>query len=219
MKTAKYPILMVLALALATTGCGKTERLSDDAVATTSAPSVVAPPTPGSPPPPSGTTPAPGGAAPLSYEFTQSGTNGYSTTPITTDNVLKVKFRVGTVQGNSVHSATELAVTLRVNGTEITPNYTSSNYTYGRVGETSNVIDFSSYLSPGVPVQVSVVSPKNDFYCTYAPNPFYYWDYNTGTYAPVNALYNQYPGCRKAVHSSHQWSGALIIQTNSTTAI
>ena len=208
--------LTVLALALTLGACGKTTRFSNEDTTTTAA--VVAPPAP-TPPPPSSTPPTSGGTAPYSFEFVKNGNQIYASNTITTDNVLKVKFRVGNTQGNNLHSATELNVVIRVNGTEIVPTYTSSNYTYGLVGETSNIIDFSSYLSPGVPVQIQVTSPKSDFYCTYAPNPFYYWDENTYAWQPVNPLYNAYPGCRKAVNSAHQWSGAIIVQTNSTTEI
>ncbi|MGZ3682828.1 MAG: hypothetical protein ACXVCI_03195 [Bdellovibrionota bacterium] len=155
--------------------------------------------------------------SPLSFEFTLLGSQNAITPAFTTDNVLKVKFTPGTTQGNSFHSASELAVTLTTNGTSVTPQYTSNNYTYGQVGETSNVIDLSGYIQPGVNVQIAITNPKSDYYCTYAPNPFYYFD---GTqYVPTNPLYNVYPGCRKAVFSNHQWSGTLLVQTSSTTAI
>ena len=79
--------------------------------------------------------------------------------------------------------------------------------------------DLSSYLTPGVPVQITIKNPANDFYCTYAPNPFYYFDSTTYTYQPVNPQYNAYPGCRKAVFATHNWSGVLLVQTSSTQAI
>lgn len=153
---------------------------------------------------------------PLSYEFTLKGDQAAQTPTITTDNVLKVKFRVTAENGNNIHKATELKVTIAMNGTEVTPTFTSSNYTYGLVGETSNVIDLSSYVTPGVPVKITVKNPANDFYCTYWGG--YYWDAN-GVQQKVNPLYNVYPGCRKAVNSVHNWSGVLIVQTSSTQSI
>ena len=155
-------------------------------------------------------------APPLSYEFTLNGAQTAVTPQITTDNVLKVKFRVTAEQGNSVHKASELKVTIAMNGTEVTPQYTSNNYTYGLVGETSNVIDLSSYVTPGVPVQITVKNPANDFYCTYWGG--YFYD-GYGVKQNVNPLYNVYPGCRKAVNALHNWSGVLIVQTSSTQSI
>lgn len=220
MKTLKYlpTAALVLALGLQLSGCGKTKRVDPNAdLASAGSNSISAPPSGGTPPPPTTTPPSPTGQAPLSYEFSKYGNETYTTGTITTDNVLKVKFKVTAGQGNSVHQATELKVTIAVNGTEVTPTYTSSNYVYGKVGETSNVIDLSSYLSPGVPVTITVKNPMNDFYCTYWAG--YYWDSTTYSYQPVNPLYNSYPGCRKAVYQSHTWSGNLIVQTNSTTDI
>jgi hypothetical protein len=159
------------------------------------------------------------GTAPLSFEFTKKGNEIVTTSSFNTDNVLRVKFRVTAEQGNTVWKATELKVTIAFNGTEVTPTYTSNNYTFGLVGETSNVIDLSSYLTPGVPVQITVKSPQNDFYCTYYPTPFYYFDQGTGTYQAVNPQYNAYPGCRKAVFATHNWGGVLTVQTSSTQPI
>src|ERR1039458_10381769 len=45
---------------------------------------------------------------------------------------------------NVMNQATELNVTLTVNGAQIVPTYTASNYTYGIVGETSNAVNFSA---------------------------------------------------------------------------
>lgn len=154
---------------------------------------------------------------PLSFEINGlKGDQTAETPKINTDNVLKVKFRVTADQGNTVHQATELKVTIRVNGTEVTPNYTSDNWTYGRVGETSNVIDLSSYVTPGVDLKIQIKNPMNDFYCTYWGG--YYWDAN-GVKQKVNPLYGVYPGCRKAVNAVHKWSGVLIVQTSSTQSI
>lgn len=160
-----------------------------------------------------------GGEAPYSFEINGlTGSQAAQTPSIRTDNVLKVKFQVTPGQGNSFHQASELAVEVWLNNsTMVVPKYTSSNYTYGRVGETSNVIDLSGYITPGQSLSFVIKNPKNDFYCTYAPNPFYYWD--GGQWAPTNPLYNVYPGCRKAVHSSHTWSGILLVQTSSSQSI
>jgi hypothetical protein len=225
MKALKLPIsiLSILVIGLALSACGKTNRASStgkvESVVIPPAPctSNCTPPSPGPSPQPS---PGPGPSSPpLSYEFTLKGNQAAATGNITTDNVLKVKFRVTAEQGNQVHKASELKVTFAVGSTEISPSFTSSNYTYGLVGETSNVVDLSSYVTPGQPVSISVKLPKNDFYCTYSPNPFYYWDSNTGAYQPTNPQYNAYPGCRKEVHSTHNWSGVIIVQTSSTQAI
>ena len=96
-----------------------------------------------------------------------------------------------------------LKVSISVNGTTVVPTYESSNYTYGLVGEMSNTVDFSQYLSPGVPTTIKVDSPLNDFYCVY---------FGMG----VNSLYNNYPSCYKAVFQSHTWSGQLFVQTSNT---
>lgn len=219
MNTRKLPAYAIIAILGLTLGaCGSTKRVApkvSTTPSTSSAPTVPLPsdPTdPGTPPPVSGT-------APLSYEFTKQGGQSFTSGSITTDNVLKVRFKVSAGQGNSVHQATELKVTIAVNGVEVTPTYTNDNYVYGRVGEASNVMDLSQYITPGVPVTITIKSPMNDFYCTYAPQPFYYWDQNTWSYQPVNPQYNVYPGCRKAVHSSHNWSGVLTVQTSSTSSI
>jgi len=225
MKALNLPIsiLTIFVAALTLSACGKTNRASSS---TGKAESVVIPPAPCTSncnptvdPDPSDPAPTDPTSPAHSYEFTLKGNQAAATGNITTDNVLKVKFRVTAEQGNHVHKASELKVTFAVGSTEITPTFTSSNYTYGRVGETSNVVDLSSYVTPGQPVSITVKLPKNDFYCTYAPNPFYYWDSNTGAYQPTNPQYNAYPGCRKEVHSTHNWSGVIIVQTSSTQAI
>lgn len=224
MKNKKLPMIYFAALvvAISLNACGKTNRMASTN-STTEALTVPPPPTSTNTNTNTNTSTSTSTNTnvqldpPLSFEFDLQGSQTAITPAFQTDNVLKVKFVPGSHQGNSFHSASELAVTLAVNGTEFTPQYTSNNYTYGLVGETSKVIDMSSYIQPGANVQITIKNPKNDFYCTYAPNPFYYWD---GTqYAPVNPLYNVYPGCRKAVYSSHYWSGKLIVQTSHTTAI
>ncbi len=223
MKTKMLPLMTIAALVVAVslTACGKTDRASTEtAVQTSPVGSALPDPVVITTPPPSTSTSTSTSVvldAPLSFEFTLNGNQNAITPAFQTDNVLKVKFVPGITQGNSFHSATELAVVLNTNGTDFTPQYTSSNYTYGQVSEQSNVIDMSAYINPGSSIQISIKNPKSDFYCTYAPNPFYYWD---GTqYAPTNPLYNVYPGCRKAVFSSHQWSGKLIVQTSHTSSI
>jgi hypothetical protein len=221
MKTKNLPMISLAALAiLSFTACGKTSRESTATDSSTSAGV-------GATTPPStatftsiGTstgTSTSTGLSPLSFSFTLNGNQNAITPAFSTDNVLKVKFTPGNTQGNSFHSASELAVVLTMNGQSYTPQYTNSNYTYGAVGETSNVIDLSGYVSQGSNIQIGVINPKSDYYCTYSPNPFYYFD---GTqYVPTNPLYNSYPGCRKAVFSSHQWSGTITVQTSSTSAI
>lgn len=211
-------MIAVFAASIMLTACGKTHRsasVDSPAPAPVSNYPVYTVPTTST----STNTNTSTGTAPLSFEFTKLGSQTVVTNSFNTDNVLKVKFRVTAEQGNSIWKATELKVTIAFNGTEVTPTYTSSNYTYGVIGETSNVIDLSSYLTPGVPVQITIKNPSNDFYCTYQPSPFYYWDSGTGTYQPVNPQYNAYPGCRKAVFTNHNWSGVLTVQTSSTQAI
>ena len=222
MKNQKLPLMTIAALVVAVSlsACGKTNRASTETAIATSSPVDV----PASSYPVSTATSVTTSTstsvaldAPLSFEFTLNGNQNAITPAFQTDNVLKVKFIPGVTEGNSFHSATELAVTLSTNGTDFTPQYTSSNYTYGQISEVSNVIDISGYIAPGNNIQITIKNPKSDFYCTYAPNPFYYWD---GTqYAPTNPLYNVYPGCRKAVFTNHQWSGKLIVQTSHTQSI
>lgn len=221
MKTYSLPValLAVFATGLILSACGKTTRNSTATDSPTGSSVVVPPPTFTATATSTATSTSTSGTAPLSFEFTKLGSQAVITPSFNTDNVLKVKFRVTAEQGNSVWKATELKVTIAFNGTEVTPTYTANNYTYGIIGETSGVIDLSSYLTPGVPVQIVVKNPSNDFYCTYVPNPFYYFDSGTGTYQPTNPQYNAYPGCRKAVFATHNWSGVLLVQTSSTQAI
>lgn len=221
MKNNKLPNMMIAAFIVATafSACGKTNRADNGSTVTAAA-----------------TSPGPNNIftntftstststntnvaldPPLSFEFELNGNQTAITPAFSTDNVLKVRFIPGNVQGNSFHSASELAVVLSTNGTDFTPRYTSNNYTYGQINEQSNVIDMSSYIAPGSNVQISIREPKSDFYCTYAPNPFYYWD--GMQWAPTNPHYNVYPGCRKAVFSNHKWSGKVIVQTSATQAI
>lgn len=211
MQTRKFiPMLAVMAVSMIAVGCGSSKK---DAPKTTSSAAVVAPPTVTPPPPGGGTPPGATGTAPYSFEITKTGTNVYTTSTISTDNILKVKLKVGSYQGNNVHQATWLKTTITVNGHDVVPSYEASNYTYGVVGQTSNVIDFSADLSPGVPVTITVKQPMNDFYCTY-------WaGYDPNTWQPINPLYNSYPGCLKDVFSSHTWTATLYVQTNSTSAI
>ncbi|MGZ3693258.1 MAG: hypothetical protein ACXWQO_03570 [Bdellovibrionota bacterium] len=220
MKTYSLPVALVtiFATGLLLSACGKTSRVAATEDATGTA-AIIAAPTYTMTTTSTSTSTSTSGTAPLSFEFTKLGSQAVITPAFNTDNVLKVKYRVTAEQGNSVWKATELKVTIAFNGTEVTPTYTANNYTYGLIGETSAVIDLSSYLTPGVPVQIVVKNPSNDFYCTYVPNPFYYFDNGTGTYQPTNPQYNAYPGCRKAVFSSHNWSGVLLVQTSSTQAI
>ena len=222
MKTKNMPITVIgqMAVTLILSACGKTTRSSSSAAGMT--------------PPPTGsftstytdtstytytntstntsTSTNTGTQPPLSFEFSLKGNQVAQTPAITTDNVLKVKFRVTAEQGNHVWKASELKVTIAMNGTEVTPTYTGNNYTYGQVGETSNVIDLSNYISQGQSVQITVKAPKYDFYCTY-------WGGYNADGSWVNPQYNSYPGCRKEVFHNHNWSGVLIVQTSSTTGI
>lgn len=154
--------------------------------------------------------------APLSFELSELGAQEVAIPDIATNNLLKVKFTVGLEQGSNLHQATELKITITVNGTEVSPSFTSNNYMYGPVGQSSNVLDLSSYIVPGQPVRITLKQPKSDYYCTFWGG--YYTDSN-GVNQLVNPLYNQYPGCRKEINPAHTWSGTLTVQTNSTEAI
>lgn len=222
MKNYKLPNMMIAALlvAVSLSACGKTNRSSsatETAAVVSPGPACCSTSTFTNTGTSTSTNTSTVTDPPLSFEFTLTGSQTAITPAFSTDNVLKVKFVPGTTQGNSFHSASELAVDLQVNNTLFTPKYTGSNYTYGQVSESSNVIDMSSYISPGSSIQIVIKNPRSDFYCTYSPNPFYYWD---GTqWAPTNPLYNNYPGCRKAVFSNHNWSGKLLVQTSATSAL
>ena len=220
MKRSFLPVAFTVVLAISINGCGKTQRTTSTDASVSSSVAVPPPSPPPAPPPSPPPSPPPiTGSAPLTYSFTKLGTENFVTPAITTDNVLKIKFTVSPDQGNSVWKASELKVFVHVAGTSVTPTYTSSNYVYGNVGETSNVIDLSSYLQPGQSPSITIDTPANDFYCTYAPNPFYYWSESTYSWQPTNPQYNQYPGCRKAVFRNHNWGGTLTIQTSTTQAI
>jgi hypothetical protein len=228
--------VLTIALSASLVGCGKTKRSGANEAVSGSGVSVVAPPVI-LPPDPIDPVPDVTNSPALSYEFISSGSSTYTTPAITTDNILKVKFTVGTTQDNAnlpqynaTHQATELSVVIVVNGREVTPTFTSANYIYGRIGEVSGVIDFSQNLTPGTPVTISVKDAKNDFYCTYlASTNGYLWNQMKWMWEMVNPLANQYPGCRKPVKPAqtingkaspaHRWSGKLIVQTNNTVAI
>lgn len=230
MKNKTLPTIAMILVVGLLSACGKTSRYSP--VTASSSPTVTPTPPPAPPPtPPTPTPPAPTGA-PLSYEFTKQGQENFVTGTIVTDNVLKVKFKVTPEQGNAVWKASELKVSIQVNGYEVVPTYTSNNYVYGRVGETSAVIDLSSYITPGVPTTITITKPMNDFYCTYWGGYYYNLSapFNGSLVNAVNPQYNQYPGCRKAVVkqstsangtviNGHNWSGVLTVQTSNTTAI
>lgn len=224
MKTNKLPLMTLAALvvAISLNACGKTTR--DSTTTDTSASTATGQTccttmtsTFTNTSTSTSTSTNVGSGPPLSFTFTLAGNQNAITPPIQTDNVLRVRFIPGTTQGNNFHTASELAVNIGYNSVTFQPQYTSNNYVYGEVNENSNVLDLSSYIQPGSSVQITVSGAQNDFYCTYAPNPFYYWD---GTqYAPTNPLYNQYPGCRRAVPSTQNWSGTLLVQTSSTSAL
>jgi hypothetical protein len=220
MKINSLPVMPIAALflAVALSACGKTDMSSSTqtaaSVSVASAPTVTTYTyTNVSTNTDTGTTSGP----PLQFSFTLNGGQTAITPAFTTDNVLVVTFTPGQTEGNNFHSASMLEVVLGYNNLSFTPNYESSNYNFGLIGEQSNTLDLSNYISPGQNIQISVGSPQSDFYCTYAPNPFYYFD---GTqYSPVNPLYNQYPGCYRSVPSTQQWSGTITVQTSGTSAI
>jgi len=150
----------------------------------------------------------------LTYEVNiTGGTNDFSTPAITTDGNLKVRFLVGSNLGSSAFQGSELRVTIAVNGHEVVPTYTSANYEYGRTSDgPSEVINFTGDVTAGVSAIITITNPQYDFYCLYPWN---------------NALYGQYPGCRKGVLGSnvdpytpgHTWSGTLIVETSNTESI
>lgn len=194
----KNPLLLPL-LALALTACGnnsKTDTLEADAQAVQMplAPSPINP-----------EEPAPvGSAPPFSYELSAEGDVKATTGKIVTDNVLKVRFVVGTDQGNHIHQASELKITIAVGGTEVSPTYNGGSV-YGKINQSSGVIDLSPYVTPGKKIKIVLKNPMNDFYCTYSYGG--------------NPLYKSYPGCYKAVNQYHKWTGTLLVQTSSTKAI
>jgi hypothetical protein len=174
--------LILAALAFALSACGKSDyaatTTSTSAQASVATVYAVTTSTSTS----TSTTTSTGTLASLSFSFTLLGSQSAVTPAFSSDNVLKAKFSLGSSLGNGYHSATEFAVTIQLNGISGTPQFTASSYTYGEVGETSNVIDLSGYVSQGSNVQLRVINPLNNYYCTYAPNPFYYW--NGTQYAP-----------------------------------
>lgn len=195
MKTSLFLSLLALTLAACGNNAAKTE--TTEAEAGTIEVPVTGPVDPEVPGPV-------GSAPPFSYELSLQGGQSATTGKIVTDNVLKVKFTVGTYQGNHIHQATELKVTIVLGGTEVTPTYNGGNV-YGRVGRSSGVIDLSPYVTPGQKVKIKVTAPMNDFYCTYSYGG--------------NPLFGSYPGCYKAVNPAHRWTGQLLVQTSSTKAI
>jgi hypothetical protein len=208
-------VIAILTSAIGLVGCGKKGMSSSSA--SSGSGSSLRTPSPTIPNPP---IPETNGQI-LSYEFVKLGNETFTTPAISTDNVLKVTFTIGSIQDNAqlpnfnaTNQATDLAVVIAVNGREVVPTYTSQNYIYGEVNEVSAIIDFSQNLTPGVPVVVTVKAPKNNFYCTYLASTN---GYLNGVM--TNPLANAYPGCRKPVAAAHRWSGNLKIQTSHTAAL
>ena len=212
MKMKQFAVTAILSLTLIVSACGKNNQstsadTSAAAAAATVPPCTVNCGTNTFTNTSTGTGTGTGtGQPPLTFTINQLGASTVFTTgSITTDNVLKARFVVTAGNGNHVWQASELKVTVVVNGIQFTPTYTSSNYIYGQISDgPSNLMDFSSYITPGQPVTITVENPSNDFYCTYPYN---------------NPLFEQYPGCRKTVFATHYWAGQLIVQTSATQSI
>jgi hypothetical protein len=225
MKTKSIPTALAIGLASLLVGCGQTSGSTTTATGTTVAAAAVTTVTATSTSTSTSTT-TNAQTSLLVYSISQTGNqvyqsgnltstlgscgstcNGsYTTAAISTDSVLKVKFKVGSYQGNNVGQADLLKVSISVNGTTIVPTYETSNYTYGEVGELSNTVDFSAYLSAGVSPTIVVSQPMNDWYCVT-------WDMG------INSLYNNYPSCYKSVYQTHTWSGTIYVQTDNTVDI
>jgi hypothetical protein len=128
---------------------------------------------------------------------------------------LKARFVVGS-SGTNIHSASNLTVTINVDGVDYSPTWAAGTKAMGMAGQASDIINLNNTVNR-IQGDIEIHSAKSDYYCGYAPNPFYQW--NGSAYVPVNPLYNVYPQCEKAVEPSAPWSGTLILETDDTGAI
>lgn len=217
-KLALYSLIFA---ALVVSGCGqKTVNNGKPATAPTafvSQPVTPAPETPTTPTTP--TTPSGGGSSPLSYEINLTGGSAvFQTTPINTDNVLRVRYEVGPA-GNQLFDATDVRVEISVNGSTRVPKYVadgcpSGGCEYGRPSDgPSTILDFSGNLQPGVPVTIRVTNAQYNWYCYTGLYPGGIPQYNYGQTCNYRLVQNPQPSIG---FPGHYWRGRLIVQTNAT---
>jgi hypothetical protein len=163
---------------------------------------------------------------PITESFTVTGASGITpsfTTTVDTDDVLRIKITAGTADKVSMPGYNFQAqydcvkYTIEVMGHTVTTNvlavdngngggYPAPWGCYG--ASSSQVIDFSSRLSPGHgPVTVTVKAEGTNFYCKWCQSqtPYYYWANQCAYACP---LYN--------VYKTHTVKGDLAIQVNGT---
>lgn len=196
---------------------GDVDESESETVSTqTPAPATPSPPTPPINPNP-GPSPVGGGDSPLSFSVDEVGGSAiFTTTEISTDNVLRVRYEVGPA-GNQFFDGTDVRVEISVNGSTRIPRYTTDpncpngGCEYGRPSDgASDIMDFSSVVTPGVPITIQVTQARYNWYCYSGTYPGFYDPYNGCNYRLVqdpNPSIN-FPG--------HYWKGRLIVQTHNT---
>lgn len=214
--TAIIMVSLVFLPACGKKGGGDAEEGTEQTGTVTPSPVTPSPPTPPTPTPTP--TPSPvGGDAPLSYEVDKTGGSAiFITTPISTDNVLRVRYEVGPA-GNQFFDGTDVRVEISVNGTTRIPRYTSDpacpagGCEYGRPSDgPSDIMDFSGVVTPGVPVQIEITQARYNWYCYSGTYPGFYDPYNGCNYRLVQ---DPNPGIG---FPGHYWKGRLIVQTHET---
>ena len=212
MRYDRYKLILILATVLVLPGCGGKKDIDDEpqavpAAAPTTPSPFVTPPTPPDPPVP----PGPGGEAPLSFSVSETGgSSTFQTTAITTDTILRVRYQVGPT-GNVLFDSSDVRVEITVNGSTRIPRYSadsacpSGGCEYGRPSDgTSDVLDFSAQLQPGVDPVITITQARYNWYCAVYVLP--------------------YPSCYRLVQDpnasisfpGHYWRGTVTVQTNAT---
>jgi hypothetical protein len=220
-------VLLSLSLGAALTGCGgesKREAINNNVV-----PGYTYNPGTGTctgsnctTPYPTPTSTSTGSLPPLTYTFSLTGEGGskptYTTPPIQTDSILRVRLTAGPAGQLSASG---------VSYSNFSSTYNCISYTVGAVGQSANtsslnvgasysqlcpgaqssqVLDFSGRLSAGHnAVQISVTSARYDFYCELLMKGWVY-----GTYSMFCPLHT--------VYKNHTVTGSLSIQVNGTSA-
>ncbi len=212
-------LLVVIASLAFLPGCGRKggEYVEDDALETISTETPVAPALP-TPPVVADPDPSPlgGGDSPLSFSVHEVGGSAiFQTTEIDTDNVLRVRYEVGPA-GNQYFDGTDVRVEITVNGSTKIPRYTTDpdcspqGCEYGRPSDgASEIMDFSSVITPGVPITIQITNARYNWYCYVFYNPHQDCTYYNLVKNPNSSI--SFPG--------HYWEGRLIVQTHNTSAV
>ncbi len=159
------------------------------------------------------------GESPLVFDIEQKGPDAFTTEVVEgADSVLKIHYQVGDIGTNAI-SATEMKVKITVNGQSKTPRYTtdskctdsSKKYcVYGRPADgKSAVMDFSSAISPGAKLTITITPQMSDFHCQLYLR---YGDYLSAIFYDRKKGYCNYT----KIPSAMFWEGTLTVQVDDT---